>query len=162
MALHHSISKCFDWFYIKPFQKIMPIQVFRYLMCGMINFIVTIGSYSLSYNFIFGKQNLGLGFATISPHVAALGISLPISFLLGFWLQRNISFKKSPMKGHVQLIRHLTVALVALIITYFFTKLFVDVCHIYPTIAQIIIYCITAVLTYLAQKHFTFRGAQKE
>ncbi len=162
MAVHHHISRCFDWFYIKPFRRIMSIQVFRYLMCGIVNFIVTIGCYSLAYNFIFDKQNVDLGFVTVSPHVAALGISLPVNFLLGFWLQRNISFKKSPLRGHVQLIRHLTIAMIALVITYLFTKLFVDVCHIYPTIAQIIIYCITAVLTFLAQKHFTFRGAQKE
>lgn len=162
MSFTQNINRFVDWLYIKPFQKIMPLQVFRYLMCGMINFVVTIGTYSLAYNFIFDKHDLDLGFVVISPHVAALGISLPINFLLGFWLQRNISFKKSPLKGHIQLIRHLSIAMVGLVITYLFTKLFVDVCHIYPTVAQIIIYCITAVITYMAQKHFTFRGAQKE
>lgn len=162
MSIARRISDGIDWFYMKPVKRTMSKQVFRYLMCGMINFVVTIGCYALAFHFIFAKRDFNLGFVTISPHVAALGISLPINFLLGFWLQRNISFKKSPLKGHIQLCRHLTIAIIALVITYLFTKLFVDVCHIYPTVAQIIIYCITAVLTYLAQKYFTFRGAQAE
>ncbi len=162
MAIHHTLSRIFDWFYIKPLRKIMPIQVFRYLMCGLVNFVVTIACYAVAYNFIFAKQDLDLGFVTISPHIAALGISLPVNFLLGFWLQRNISFKKSPLKGRVQFVRHISVAMVALVLTYLLTKLFVDVCHIYPTAAQIIIYLITAVVSYTGQKYFTFRGAQKE
>lgn len=162
MCIVRKINSVIDWLYIKPFRKTMSKQVFRYLMCGMINFIVTIGCYALAFHFIFGKRDFNLGFVTISPHVAALGISMPISFLLGFWLQRNISFKQSPLKGHIQLTRHLTIAIIALAVTYALTKLFVDVCGIFPTVAQIIIYCITAVLTYVAQKYFTFRGAMCE
>jgi putative flippase GtrA len=126
------------------------------------NFVVTILCYAVAYNFIFAKQNFDLGFVVISPHVAALGISLPVNFSVGFWLQRNISFRLSPLRGRVQLFRYFTTALAGLAVTYVLTKLFVDVCRIYPTIAQIIIYCISAIFSFAAQKHFTFRGAERE
>jgi putative flippase GtrA len=140
----------------------MPRQTFRYLACGGINFAVTIFCYAVAYNFIFAKQNFDLVFVVISPHVAALGISLPINLGVGFWLQRNISFRLSPLRGRVQLFRYFATAVAGLLLTYALTKLFVDVCRIYPTVAQIIIYCISATIGFAAQKHYTFRGAAKE
>lgn len=140
----------------------MSKQVFRYLMVGMVNYIVYIITYAVTYNFIFARQDLDFGFVVISAYVAALGVALPVNFLLGFWLQRNISFKESPIKGHVQLIRHITIMLAMVLTNYGLTKLFVGVWRIFPTVAQTIIYCITAIFSFLGQKHFTFRGAKPE
>lgn len=169
MTFAQRLTAFIDRFYVKPLRAIMPKQTFRYIACGGLNFAVTIVAYFIAYNFVFAKQNfdllgfLGLpGVVVISPHVAALGISLPINFLVGFWLQRSISFRRSPLKGRVQLFRYFATALGGLLITYVLTKLFVDVCHIYPTVAQVIIYCISAVFSFVAQKHYTFRGAEKE
>lgn len=160
------ISRVADFFYVAPLHRHIPRQVFCYIFCGAINFVLTIVSYWLAFNFIFDKQNLVISLPvlaplTISAHVAALGISLPINFLTGFWLQRNVSFRQSPLKGHTQLFRYFLTALGGLLITYLLTKLFVDVCHIFPTVSQIIIYALTAIFSFAAQKHFTFRGAIK-
>jgi putative flippase GtrA len=162
MTFSQRLTSFIDWFYVKPFTGLMPRQTFRYLACGGINFAVTILCYAVAYNFIFAKQNFDLGFVVISPHVAALGISLPVNFVVGFWLQRNISFRLSPLRGRVQLFRYFATAMVGLLVTYVLTKLFVDVCRIYPTVAQIMIYCISAVFSFAAQKHYAFRGASKE
>lgn len=148
---------------------VMPLQTFRYLACGGFNFVVTTLSYAVAYNFIFAKQNFDLsglfglpGLVVISPHVAALGISVPINCLTGFWLQRNISFRLSPLRGRVQMFRYFATTVVGLVLNYGLTKLFVDVCHIFPTVAQIMIYFLSAILSFTANKHFTFRGAVKE
>ncbi len=162
MPISRHLTRLIDALHIAPLQRAVPKQMFRYIVCGGINFAVTIVAYFIAYNFIFAKQNLDLGLVVISPHVAALGISLPINFLVGFWLQRNISFRSSPLRGRVQLFRYFATAMGGLLITYGLTKLFVDVCHIYPTVAQVIIYCISAVFSFVAQKHYTFRGAEKE
>lgn len=162
MALHQIITKFVDWFYFKPIGKFIPKQTFRYLVCGGFNWIISTVIYDISFNFIFLKKDFDLGFVVISPEVAAFGIALPASFLIGFWMQKNISFKSSPLKSYTQLFRYFLSAMVALLLTYLFTKLFVDVCHIYPTISFTITYLITAVFSFVAQKYYTFKGADKE
>lgn len=161
MTFTEGLTKVVDWFYWKPF-RFIPKQTFRYLICGAFNWIISTVVYAVSYNFLFQKQDLNLGFVVISPHIAALGIQLPVTFLIGFWLQKNISFKSSPLKSGTQLFRYLLTSLMALLITYGCMKLFVEVCHIYPTLSNIITYMITAVFSFVAQKYFTFRGAEKE
>lgn len=156
------LTSFIDRFYLKPFRAVMPKQTFRYLACGGINFAVTSIIYWVSFNFIFAKQNFDLGFVVVSPHVAALGPSYLFSFLIGFWMQKNISFRSSPLKNRIQLFRYFLNALVAALITYLLEKLFVEVCHIFPTVAFMIIYLTTAALGFVLQKHFAFRGAEKE
>ena len=163
MSLFRHLTRLIDRFYVKPFRAVMPLQAFRYIACGGVNFVLTIFCYAVAYNFIFAKQNFDLpGLVVISPHVAALGISLPVNFLTGFWLQRNISFSRSPLKGRVQLFRYVATTAAALLLNYALTKLFVDVCHIFPTVAQVIIYCVSAILGFTAHKFYTFRGAEKD
>jgi putative flippase GtrA len=161
MIFARTLTRFIDRFYWRPVRAVMPLQTFRYLACGGINFVLTIACYAVAHNFIFAKQNFDLGFVVVSPHVAALGISLPVNFFVGFWLQRNISFRRSPLRGRVQLFRYFSTAVVGLLANYALTKLFVDVCRIFPTVAQVLIYCLTAILSFAAQKHFTFRGAEK-
>lgn len=176
MPLSNHLTRFADWFYFEPFRKTISKQTFRYLVCGGINFVVTMICYAVAYNFIFSgmapvdASTLGFsipksfavdGFLDVS-HYAALGISLPINCMVGFWLQKNISFKHSPLKRRVQFSRYSLTSIIALIMTFLLTGLFVDVWGIWPTPSQAIIYCVTAVFSFLMQKFFTFRGAQKE
>ena len=162
MTFTQRLSTVIDRFYLKPFRALMPKQTFRYLACGGINFAITSIVYWVSFNIIFAKQNFDLGFVVVSPHVAALGPSYLISFLIGFWMQKSISFKSSPLSGRIQLFRYFLNALAAALITYLLEKLFVEVWHIFPTVAFMIIYLTTAILGFVLQKHFAFRGADKE
>lgn len=179
MPLTSRLTDFVDMFYIRPFHGISK-QTFRYIVCGGFNYVVTMVFYAIAYNFIFSDLapldpaalQASLGFPLPSyfvedgvvslTHFAALGISLPINCLLGFWLQKNISFKRSPLARHVQFLRYFLTAIVALMITIVLTGVFVDICGIWPTPAQMIIYCITAVFSFVMQKFFTFRGAAKE
>lgn len=161
MTFAQWLTRIVDWFYWRPF-RFIPKQTFRYLVCGAFNWFVSTVVYAVSYNFIFMKHDLHLGPLVISAHIAALGIQLPVTFLLGFWLQKNISFKSSPLKGGTQLFRYLLSSLMALLITYVCMRFFVEVCDIYPTPSNVITYMITAVFSFVAQKYFTFRGADKE
>ena len=176
MTLTNRLTSFVDWFYFRQLEGRISKQTFRYIVCGGINYIVTMIFYALAYNVIFANLapldasafDFSLpstfvkdGMVDIS-HFAALGISLPVNMFLGFWLQKNISFKRSPLPKHVQFLRYFFTAVIALAMTLLLTALFVDVWGFWPTPAQMIIYCITAIFSFVMQKFFTFKGAQKE
>ncbi len=52
--------------------------------------------------------------------------------------------------------------MVAALIAWLLEKLLVEQCHIFPTIAFTLTYLTTALLGFAVNKHFTFRGAEKE
>lgn len=147
-----------DFFHVGVLRRI-PVQTFRYLACGGINWAVSTVTYWTAFNVLFAKRNLDLGLVVVSPHIAALGISLPVSFALGFWMQKNVSFSASPLAYRTQLWRYFLTAVALLGVTYGLEKLFVEALHIYPTVAFMTIYLITAAIGFGAQKYFTFRGA---
>jgi putative flippase GtrA len=155
------LTRFVDCLYIKPFHKI-PKQTFRYVVCGGINFVVTILCYHIAFYYIFADRNFDIGFMVLSPHVASLAISLPVNMAVGFWLQSTISFRRSPLRKRIQFARYVMTGMTALLMTTLLTKLFTYIMPEFPTLAQIIIYCITAVFSFVAQKYFTFRGAEKE
>ena len=151
-----------DWFYKKPFRALMPRQTFRYLACGGINWAITSVCFWAAFNFLFAKQNIDLGFMVVASHTAALGVAWLISVGVGFWMQKNVSFQGSPLRGRTQLFRYFLSNIAALIIGWLLEKLLVEQCHIFPTIAFTLIYLTTALLGFAVNKHFTFRGAAKE
>lgn len=161
MKFTEALSNTIDWFYWKPFRKLMPKQTFRYLMCGALNVIVSQAVYTLAF-MLLRNIYLDLGFVVVSPHVAALGIALPVAFVVGFWLQTSVSFKKSPVKSRVQFIRYVLSSIGAVLLNYVFLKFFVEVCHIFPPLAQFVSTLIIAVYSYYMQKYYAFRGAEKE
>lgn len=135
-----------------------PRQVFRYGICGGGNVLFDWVLYFILYNFVIGHHNLSLPFVTLSPHIAALVFSTPVSFLSGFYLQRHISFPDSYLQRHTQLWRYFSVYLVNILLNYVFLKLFVDGLDFYPTPSKMLTTVIVTVFSFLAQKHFTFQS----
>lgn len=117
--------------------------------------------YYISYHYIFMEQNLNLGFVVVSPHIAALCLVFPVTFLNGFLLNRYIAFKKSPLRGRTQLLRYGVSVTGALLINYALMKLFVETLYIFPTPSKILTTIITVAYSYLAQKYYTFKGCQE-
>ena len=162
MPVTKYLTRFVDSFYWKPFRALMPLQTFRYLACGGINWVITTVCFWAAFNFLFAKQNIDLGFMIVASHTAALGVAWLISVGVGFWMQKNISFKSSPLRNHTQLFRYFLSNVVAALIAWLLEKLLVEQCHIFPTIAFTLIYLTTALLGFAVNKHFTFRGASKE
>jgi putative flippase GtrA len=148
-----------DIFY-PPFRKYMTLQFFRYGMTGAINLVFDWFLYFLIYNFVLQHRMVELGFVTISSHIAALGIKLPIVLFSGFLMQKYVTFSSSKLRGQVQLFRYLVVFVINIAINYVGLKILVDRMNFYPTPSIMIISMVTIGISFFSQKYYTFRISQ--
>ena len=151
-----SIRGAIDFFY-PPFRRFMTVQFFRYGITGSANLVFDWVLYFVIYNFVLRHKMLDLGFVTLSSHIAALAIKVPVVLLSGFLLQKYVTFSSSGLDGKVQLFRYAIVFFTNLCISYFGLKLLVEGFHIYPSPSNIILSVITVFISYFAQKLYTFK-----
>ena len=135
----------------------MPEQTFRYAVCGGGNTVLGLLIYFISYQYILKEENLELGFFAFKPHIAALFISFCVNFVVGFLLMKFVVFVDSNLKGRIQLLRYFLSFAFNLILNYGLLKLFVEVLHMNALLSQLITTCIVVTISYLSQKHFTFK-----
>lgn len=163
MKIAKAITRAIDFLYIKPFRKIVPAETFRYIVCGGLNLLLGWAIYAVLYRHVICDRYLDLGFVVMSPHILTLFIQFLITFFTGFWLNRNVTFTLSQLKGSTQLLRYLLQAGGSLLLSYLMMKLFVEAAHIYAPIARPITDAIVVVYSYLTARFFTFRtDSQKQ
>ena len=150
------IFNIIDFFY-PPFKKLMPLQTFRYAVCGGSNLLLDIILFYISFHYILKKRVLHLGFIALEPYNAALVFAFCITFPIGFLLNKYIVFNGSHLRTHVQLVRYVLIVGVNLFLNYALINLLVQYMHFYPTIAKIVATVFIVIFSYLSQKHFTFR-----
>lgn len=153
------IIKVLYWLYahLPLVKRVMPLQTFRYGVCGGANMALDMVLYFLFFNFVLHKKDLDLDIVTISPQIAAFMMTFPITFLTGFWLAKNISFPNSFLKERTQTIRYFLVTVANICIKYFGIKLLVYM-MVFPSISNAIMTVVTVIFSYIMQKYFTFRG----
>ena len=140
----------------------MPLQTFRYAVCGGSNMILDIFIYYISYNFILQKQVFDLGVYAFKPHIAALFIAFCVSFPVGFLLAKYVVFSASFLKGRIQLFRYILVVAVNLFLNYAFLKIMVEYMQFYPTVSRIFATCFIVTFSYVSQKHFSFKTIEAD
>ena len=119
MALAELIIQVIDWFYIRPVAAVLPRQVFRYVVCGGVTYILFDPvCYFLFYNFIVAHRYVDLGFVVVSPPIAAMILVFPFTFFVGFWLNRYVAFRRSPIGAGTQLLRYLLSVAGSVLLTY--------------------------------------------
>jgi putative flippase GtrA len=150
------INNVIDWFY-PPFKKLMPLQTFRYAACGGGNTLLDIGLFFVSYNFILKKQMIETPFATLSPHIAAFLMAFTVTFPVGYFLSRYVVFEGAAVRKREQLPKYMAVVFGAIVLNYFFLKIFVEGFGIYPTPAKMLTTIFVVVFSYVSQKYFTFK-----
>jgi len=151
-----AIFSVLDIFY-PLFKRFMPLQTYHYAACGGSNTLLGIILYYISYNFILQKQLVHLGPITISPHIMALFLSTAITLPIGFYLSMFVVFQGSYLRRRIQFFRYFLVALGCLLLNYVLLKLFVEVLHWYPTLAQMANTVVVVLFSYFSQRHFSFR-----
>lgn len=161
MRLADWIIRAIDLFYLRPVAAVVPRQVFRYAVCGA-RMSCSGGDVILIYNFLIDKQLVDLGFVAVSAHVAAMLVTFPLTFFAGFWLNRYVAFRRSPIPSGTQLFRYLLSVAGSVVVNYVCLKFFVEYCAIWATPSQMLATCITTVYSFFAAKYFTFRHAEAE
>lgn len=160
MPLGEAIVRLVDRFYVAPVAAVLPRQTFRYVVCGAVTYgLFDPACYYLIYNHAVAHRFVPLGFVTLSPHIAALVLVFPLTFLVGFWLNRHVAFGRSPLRTRTQLWRYALSVAGSVALTYAGMKFFVEVCGVWPTPAKVVTTLLTALYSYLAAKYFTFRDA---
>ena len=158
--IRQSIIGLIDFFY-PPFKRILPIQTFRYAVCGGSNMVLDLFLFYFSFNFIFHQQVVDLGFIAVKAYNAALIVSFFVTFPVGFLLSKYIVFDGSSLKSSIQLFRYLLIVAINLVLNYAILNVLVQYLHLYPTIAKMFAIVIIVTFSYLSQKHFTFRSDTK-
>ena len=163
MQLADLILRGIDGCYWPPIRPLLPKQTFRYAVCGGVNYLLLDPLfYFVIYNYVVAHRFFDLGFVLLSPHIAALILVFPITFFIGFWLNRNVVFRQSPLRTQTQLGRYLLSVGGSIALTYFGLKFFVEACGIWPTPAKVLTTVLVTIYSYLIAKYFSFRHAEKE
>ena len=158
------ITKIVDFFY-RPFSKYIPQQLFRYAACGGGNMVLDWVLYFFIYNFVIGHElvYITLPFASnlspicLTPHILTFLIVFPITLFTGFWLNRNITFTQSSLRGYKQLWRYILIVALNLLVNYLGLKLCVDILGFYPTPSKMLITLVTVTISFFGQKYFSFK-----
>lgn len=150
------IRNFIDFFY-PPFEKYMTLQFFRYGFTGSINLLFDWVLYYFIYTFVLRHQMLHIGHLAIGSHIGTLLIKMPIILLIGFLLQKYITFSYSSLQGRIQLFRYAVVFGINVLINYAGLKLLVEYFKFYPTISNMLVSLVTVLVSYLTQKHYTFK-----
>jgi len=152
----NKIISFIDLFY-PPFRKLMPEQTFRYAACGGANTVLGLALFKILLVYVFKGEDVALGFYTLKPHNAALFISFCVNFAVGFMLMKFVVFVDSNLKGRIQLFRYGLSFVFNLTLNYFILKVFVEVFGWWPFLSQCITTAIIITISYLSQKHFSFK-----
>ena len=156
MSLSRILISLIDALYIKPLERVISRQTFGYFLCGAANMALDTLWYFLIYHYVVFERNVDLGVLVISPHIAALIIVFPITFFTGFLLNRYVAFRATQQRTTKQLFRYALSVVGSILLNYLLMKLFVDMCHVWPTIAKMLTTVIVAVYSFLAAKYFSF------
>lgn len=158
-SIRNFILSAIDFFY-PPFQKVFDPQTFRYAACGGANSLFDIALYFVAYNYILRKAIVHLDGIAVSPHIAAMIITFPVTLLSGFILMRYIVFPGAKTTSkRVQGSKYMAVVFCCILLNYIFLKLLVEKFGWWPLPSKIVTTMIVVMFSYFSQKHFTFRVA---
>jgi putative flippase GtrA len=155
-TIGNTLRTVIDFFY-PPFQKYMTLQLFRYGLTGTVNLLFDWVLYFLIYNFVLQHEMLNLGIVTLSSHIAAMTIKMPVVLISGFLLQKYVTYSSSNLRGRIQLFRYTTVFLINIIINYLGLKILVDRLDFWPTPSNMIVSILTIFISYFSQKLYIFK-----
>ena len=162
MAIRKSINSFIELFYF-PFLRFMPLQTFKYAVCGGTTVVVEQIVYNLAlYGLFCGDEVVHFAGMAFEPHTAAFLIGFAVSFPMGFVLNKYLVFTASSLRGRVQLFRYGLSVLGSFALNYFFLILFVEILHWDPSLSKFLATALVVVYSYFAQQYFSFGSQVKE
>ncbi|MFN5335554.1 MAG: GtrA family protein [Bacteroidota bacterium] len=151
--IHGCIDICYP-----PFRGIFPLQTFRYAACGGGNTLLDIMIFYGCHEYLFKREMVDLNFVTLTPHIAAFLLGLSVTFPIGFFLSRYVVFENTEGRKREQLPKYMMVVIGAILLNYFFLKVFIETLSLSAIIAKLFTTAIVVAFSYYAQKYFTFKS----
>jgi putative flippase GtrA len=140
----------------------MPLQTFRYAACGGANTVMGYLVYSMCLKYFFLEDTVHVGPFAFKDHVAALIASFLVNFPVGFLLMKFVVFHDSTIRGRLQLFRYFFVFVSNLFLNWLLLKALVEKLYVNKYVAQAIATAVVIGISYLLQRHFTFKVEQTE
>lgn len=156
MWLAQRLISVVDALYIKPLHGLVSRNLFGYGLCGAVNMALDIVWYFLIYHYVVRGNYVDLGIIVMSPHILSLFIVFPITFFIGFWLNRNVAFCATDVNSRKQLWRYALSVVGSIIINYVCMKFFVEICAIWPTPSKMLTTVVSVCYSYIMARYFTF------
>lgn len=151
------LLRLIDSFY-PLFKKLLPLQTYRYAVCGGGNAVLNFVIFAVTENFILKKQIVQVSESiAISSHIFSFLVAFGITFPIGFYLNTYVVFGGSYLLKRIQLVRYLSVVLVCILLNYLFMKLFVDEMGWYPTPSYMLTFVFVTLFSYFSQRNFSFK-----
>lgn len=154
------LIKLVDRLYLPMFRRIFSRDIFAYGLCGATNMALDTLWYFVIYHFVVAARFIDLGIVVMSPHIASLIVVFPITFLTGFWLNRNVAFRVTAYSGLGQLMRYALTVIGSIALNYVCMKLFVEHFGIWPTPSKMLTTVVSVCYSFLASKYFAFSTRQ--
>ncbi|MFI3324032.1 MAG: GtrA family protein [Rikenellaceae bacterium] len=152
------ITQLIDLLYFKPIERFIPRHTFRYGVCGVVNSIILDSIfYFLIYHYVVALRPVELGFHTITPEVASFVLVFPITFLVGFWLNRHVAFHSTEQSAQWQVSKYALSVCGSILLSYILLRLLIEVCGVWATPAKTISSLLVAIYSYIAARYFTFK-----
>lgn len=152
------IRRAIDWLYFPLLHRYFPRELFRYGICGATVVGIDWVLFWLSYHYLFDERERDAGFFVFSAYTLSKAISAPVGALIGFWLQKNITFRGSSLRGATQFWRYLLVFAINFMVNILIGKDFlVERFGLWATPANMAVTVLTIAFSFLMQKYFTFR-----
>jgi len=152
--------KIIDFFY-PPFQRWLSLHTFRYMASGGTTATTGIIVFYIAYNYLFHQKDVALNIEhlpkLITAETAALLVETPITFFVGFFLNKYLVFTQSNLKGRIQLFRYGSVVATNFLLNLALIKIMVEGFGFYGSVAKIITTFILIIFSYFSQKHFSFK-----
>ncbi len=159
IQIQYLLLKIIDSFY-PIFKKLIPLQTYRYAVCGGGNAVLNFLIFAVTENFIVKKQIVHvIPSVAISSHIFSFLVAFGITFPIGFYLNTYVVFGGSYLLKRVQLIRYFSVVSVCILLNYIFMKLFVDLWGWYPTPSYMLTFVVVTLFSYFSQRNFSFKKA---
>jgi len=158
--MRKALLRIIDFFY-PPFSRWFSVDTFRYMVSGGTTAATGSLVFYLVYNLLLHQQDVAINIPyfpkLITAPTAALIIETPITFLVGFTLNKYLVFTKSTLKGRIQLFRYGSVVGTNFLLNLALIKIMVEGFGFYATVAKIITTGILVIFSYFSQKHFSFK-----
>jgi putative flippase GtrA len=94
---------------------------------------------------------------TIKEVIAAFLISFAFTFPIGFFLSRYVVFENTDSRKREQLPKYMVVVLGAILMNYFFLKVFIETMSLSALTAKLLTTIIVVAFSFYSQKYFTFK-----